>query len=63
VHDPAAAARHIERALTVTSGVEEVVRLVGVHEISSADALNVFPAYLDAAGRLTRYVDQWSAAK
>jgi len=63
VHDAAAAARHIERALTVTSGVEEVVRLVGVHEISSADALNVFPAYLDAAERLTRYVDQWSAAK
>lgn len=63
VHDPAAAARHIERALTVTSGVEEVVRLVGVQEISSADALKVFPAYLDAAERLTRYVDQWSAAK
>jgi hypothetical protein len=34
-----------------------------VHEISSADALKVFPAYLDAAERLTRYVDQWSAAK
>jgi uncharacterized protein (DUF2237 family) len=62
-HDPAAAARQIERALTVTSGVEEIVRLVGVHEITSAAALKVFPAYLDAAGRLTRYVDQWSAAK
>jgi uncharacterized protein (DUF2237 family) len=62
-HDPSAAARHIERALGVTAGVEEIVRLVGVHEITSAAALKVFPAYLDAAGRLTRYVDQWSAAK
>lgn len=60
-HDPAAAARHIERALSVTNGVEEIVKLVGVPEIPSADALRVFPAYLDASERLARYVDQWSA--
>jgi hypothetical protein len=60
-HDAAAAARHVEHALTITAGVEEVVRLVGVREIPSADALKIFPAYLDAADRLTRYVDQWSA--
>jgi hypothetical protein len=59
-HDPAAAARHIERALTVTSGVGEIVRLAGVPEIPSADALKLFPAYLEAAERLTRYVDRWS---
>jgi hypothetical protein len=62
-HDPAAAARHIERALGVTNGVEEVVKLVGVPEIASADALRIFPAYLDASERLARYVDLWSAPK
>lgn len=60
-HDPAAAARHIERALNVTNGIEEIVKLVGVPEIPSADALRIFPAYLDASERLARYVDQWSA--
>ena len=59
--DPAADARHVERLLAVTNGVEEVVKLVGVHEIPSADALRIFPAYLDAAERLTRYVDGWNA--
>jgi len=62
-HDPAAAARHVERALSVTNGVEEIVKLVGMPEIPSADALRIFPAYLDASERLTRYVDQWSASK
>jgi hypothetical protein len=62
-HDPTAAARHIERALGITSGAENIVRLIDVHEITSTDALRVFPAYLDVAERLTRYVDQWSTAK
>lgn len=62
-HDPAAAARHIERALSVTNGVEEVVKLVGVPELPSADALRIFPAYLDASERLASYVDRWSASK
>jgi hypothetical protein len=62
-HDPAAAGRHLERALGVTSGVEDIVKLVGVKETSSADALRLFPAYLDAAERLTKYVDRWSGAK
>lgn len=58
-HDRTAAARHVERLLTVTNGVEEVVKLVGVQEIPSAEALRVFPGYLDAAERLTTYVDRW----
>ena len=58
-HDRAAAARHVERMLSVTSGLDEIVKLVGVQEISSADALRIFPAYLDAAERLTAFVDRW----
>ena len=61
-HDRAAAGRRLERALGVTSGVEDIVKLVGVKEISSADALRLFSAYLDAAERLTKYVDRWSGA-
>jgi hypothetical protein len=60
-HDAATAGRHLERALGVTSGVEGIVKLVGVKEISSADALRLFPAYLDAAERLTKYIDRWSS--
>jgi hypothetical protein len=60
-HDRTAAARHVERLLTVANGVEEVVTLVGVQEIPSAEALRIFPGYLDAVERLTRYVDGWSA--
>jgi hypothetical protein len=60
-HDRASAARHVERAIGTTNGVEEVVALAGVHEISSADALRIFPGYLDASERLTRYVDGWTA--
>jgi hypothetical protein len=62
-HDPTAAARHVERLLTVTNGVEEIVKLAGVQEIPSADALRIFPGYLDAVERLTKYVDGWSQAK
>jgi hypothetical protein len=57
--DRAAVGRHVERALNLTSGVEDIVKLVGVKEISSADALRLFPPYLAAAERLTKYVDQW----
>ena len=39
------------------------MKLVGVKEIPSADALRIFPGYIDAAERLTKYVDRWSQAK
>jgi hypothetical protein len=58
--DPATAARHAERLLTLDSGaIGEVARLVGVHEISSQEADRLCPAYLDAVDRLVQYVDGW----
>jgi hypothetical protein len=60
--DRAAVGRHVERVLHLTSGVEDIIKLVGVKEISSADALRLFPPYLDAAERLTKYVDHWNGA-
>ena len=58
--DPGAAARHAERTLGLTGGaIADVTALVGVHEISSADALRLFPPYLDAVGKLVQYVDGW----
>jgi len=59
--DAAAAARHAERTLGVPPGaVAAIVGLVGVHEISSAQAEQLFPPYLDAVERLVNYVDGWS---
>ena len=64
IHDPAAAGRHAERELQLPPGVvTEVVRLAHVTEISAADAVRIFPTYLDAAERLARYVDGWSARR
>lgn len=60
--DTAAAGRHAERALELSPGVvTDVVKLAHVAEISSAEATRIFPAYLDAAERLVKYVDGWSA--
>ena len=59
---PAAAARHVERTLKLPGGgVTDVTNLVGVHEISSADAERMFPPYLDAVERLVAYVDGWGS--
>jgi hypothetical protein len=59
--DPAAAARHLERTLAVAPGaIAEIVALVGVHEISSVRAEQLFPPYLDAVEKLVRYVDDWA---
>jgi hypothetical protein len=58
--DAASAGRHAERALGLGGGaITDVVQLVGVHEISSADALRVFPPYLAAVEKLVKYVDGW----
>jgi hypothetical protein len=61
--DATAAARHVEHALHLTSGVEAIAALTHAREIPSADALRLFPAYLDAAERLANYVDGWSVTK
>lgn len=60
--DAAGAGRHAERTLGLTGGaITDVVQLVGVQEIPSADALRVFPPYLDAVEKLVKYVDGWNA--
>jgi len=59
--DGSAVRRHAERALDVPGGiVAEVMRLATVKEISSADAVRIFPDYLDAVERLVKYVDAWT---
>ena len=60
--DPAAAARHAERAVGVTSGLADVVVLEKEHEIAADRAEQLFPPYLAAVERLVAYVDKWSAA-
>jgi hypothetical protein len=59
--DPASAARHVERILSVPGSVTDVTKLAGVQEISSAEAERLFPPYLDAVERLVDHVDRWSA--
>jgi hypothetical protein len=60
--DTAAAGRHAERTLGLTGGaITDVVQLVGVHEISSADALRIFAPYLDAVEKLVKDVDRWNS--
>jgi hypothetical protein len=62
--DPAAAGRHAERELQVPpGGVTEIVALAHVKEISSAEAIRLFPAYLDAVEKLVKYVDAWSNSR
>src|SRR5688572_15156071 len=59
--DAAAAARHAERTLAAPPGsIGAIVGLVGVDEISSAQAEQLFPPYLAAVERLVHYVDGWS---
>jgi hypothetical protein len=60
--EPAAAGRHIERHLGAPGGiVSDVVKLASVTEISSDEAVRLFPAYLDAVERLVTFVDGWQA--
>ena len=58
--EQAAAARHVERTLDAAPGaIGAIVGLIGVHEISSAQAEQLFPPYLDAVEKLVSYVDGW----
>jgi hypothetical protein len=60
--DTAAAARHAERTLGVAPGaIASIVALVGGPEVSSAEAEQLFPPYLEAVERLVAYVDGWNA--
>ena len=58
--DAAAAARHIERRVSLPSIASEIVALAGVAEISSAEAERLFPPYLDVVAQLVKYVDNWT---
>jgi hypothetical protein len=60
--DPGAVGRHAERRLNLPGGaVTSIVALAGVDEISSDEALRLFPAYLDAVEKLVAYVDGWGS--
>ena len=41
--------------------VSDVIKLADVTEIASAEAVRIFPAYLDAVERLVKLVDGWNA--
>jgi hypothetical protein len=58
--DRPAAARHVERIVDLPGAIAEITRLVGVQEISSAEAERLFPPYFAAVERLVSYVDGWS---
>ena len=61
-NDPAAVGRHVERTLELPGGVvTDVVKLVHVTEISSAEATRIFSAYLEAVEQLVKSIDAWSA--
>ena len=63
-HDAAAVGRHVERTLNAAdTSVSDVIGLAGVTEISSADAIRIFPGYLDAVERLVKFVDGWGASR
>jgi hypothetical protein len=62
-NDVTAAVRHAEHTLNLTSGLGEIVSLVGVKEITSEHAVALFPSYLQTVERLTKHVDTWSAVK
>jgi hypothetical protein len=59
--DPGSAARHVERSLNALGGgVAEITKLVGVHDITSAEAERLIGPYLDVVDRLVKYVDGWT---
>jgi hypothetical protein len=62
--DVHAAARHVERAVSLPDGpILEVVKLARAHDLSSGDAERLFAPYFDAVEKLVRYVDGWANAR
>jgi hypothetical protein len=60
--DTNAAAVAIARALGLADGsLTEIMKLSGGGPLPSETARRIFPGYLDAAERLTNYIDRWSA--
>src|SRR6202163_854511 len=54
--DVVGAARHVERCISMPSTASKIVALVGVGEISSAEAERLFAPYLETMGRLVKYI-------
>ena len=62
LRDTSAAAVAIARALELPEGsLTEIMKLSAGGPLPSDTARRMFPAYLDAAERLTNYIDRWSA--
>jgi hypothetical protein len=62
LRDTSAAAVTIARALELPEGsLTEIMKLSAGGPLPSDTARRMFPAYLDAAERLTNYIDRWSA--
>jgi hypothetical protein len=59
--DVAAAARQIERHVSLPSTASEIVALAGVSEISSAEAERLFGPYLATVERLVAHIDTWKS--
>ena len=60
--DTSAAAAAMTRALGLPEGsLAEIMKLSAGGPLPSDTARRIFPAYLDAAERLTNYIDRWSA--
>ena len=59
-NDVAAAARHLERLVSLPSTASEIAALAGVGEISSTEAERLFPPYLETVERLVAYIDRWT---
>ena len=60
--DPSASAVAMARVLGLPEGsLTEIVKVSAGGPLPSDTARRIFPAYLDAAERLTNYVDRWSA--
>jgi hypothetical protein len=55
----AAAARHVEHRVSIPATASAIVALVGVSEISSAEAERLFGPYLETVSRLVGYIDAW----
>lgn len=54
---------NIARLENKTAESDDITRLVGVTEISNDEAVRIFPGYLAAVERLTKYIDTWSGTK
>jgi hypothetical protein len=60
--DTSAAAAAMTRELGLPEGsLAEIMKLSAGGPLPSDTARRIFPAYLDAAERLTNYIDRWSA--